>query len=442
MVKKNDNINQSLEVASRTYAIILSGGVNLYSNYERYWNDCSFIYQTLVNKYGVPKSHIYPIMSDGNDPAVDMRCTTGGFISQPLDLDNDGIADISLAAKKQNIQNVLNGLINDIREDDHLFFYVIDHGGTDDYISKSYINLWDFGKLYDHELAAMLAPFTEKYVNVNVVLGQCFSGGFIDDLSAIGCVVSTASTGSESSYACPDIPFDEFVYHWTCAVNGANHKGVLVDADTDDNDRVTMEEAFAYAKANDRMKQEHPQYKSNPISIGEDLAFNHLAPAIDFLIKDNPEDTGKEPNHTTDEYWKSPAIWVRNKADSIEEHENPYYSPDHFAAMVYVKIHNRGKMDAPEGFQWLHVYWAEASTAFTDAAWKGRETSNNKVTGGHLEPCCIPALKAGDSCIVSVPWPLPKMEIEDKDNWHHYCLKTKILSTPYDETYVGRKDVF
>ena len=217
-------------------------------------------------------------MSDGNDPAVDMRCTTGGFISQPLDLDNDGIADISLAAKKQNIQNVLNGLINDIREDDHLFFYVIDHGGTDDYISKSYINLWDFGKLYDHELAAMLAPFTEKYVNVNVVLGQCFSGGFIDDLSAIGCVVSTASTGSESSYACPDIPFDEFVYHWTCAVNGANHKGVLVDADTDDNDRVTMEEAFAYAKANDRMKQEHPQYKSNPISIGEDLAFNHLAP--------------------------------------------------------------------------------------------------------------------------------------------------------------------
>ena len=34
------------------------------------------------------------------------------------------------------------------------------------------------------------------------------------------------------------------------------------------------------------------------------------------------------------------------------------------------------------------------------------------------------------------------MEIEDKDNWHHYCLKTKILSTPYDETYVEGKTYF
>ncbi len=442
LVKKNENINESSEAAARTYAIILSGGISLYSNHERYWNDCSFIYQTLVNKYGVPKSHIYPIMSDGDDPAIDMRRTTGGFISQPLDLDNDGIADISLAAEKQNIQNVLNGLINDIREDDHLFFYVIDHGGSDDKVSKSYICLWNYDKLYDHELAAMLAPFTKEYVNVNVVLGQCYSGGFVDDLSAIGCVVSTAVTGSELSYACPDIPFDEFVYQWTCAVNGANHKGVPVDADTDDNDRVTMEEAFAYAKANDRWKQEHPQYKSNPISIGEDLAFNHLAPAIDLYIKDNPEDTGKEPNHTTDEYWKSPSIWVRNIEDGIEEHENPYYAPDHLAAKVYVKIHNRGKKDAPKGFQWLHLYWADASTAFTDAAWKGREMYNGELTGNHFTGEATPAIKAGGTGIVGFNWGLPRTEIKDKDNWHHYCFKTKILDTFYDETFVEGKTYF
>ena len=61
------------------------------TNYERYWNDCSFIYQTLVNKYGVPKENVYPIMSDGNNPAADMRSISGTYLSQPLDLDNAGV---------------------------------------------------------------------------------------------------------------------------------------------------------------------------------------------------------------------------------------------------------------------------------------------------------------------------------------------------------------
>ena len=51
-----------------------------------------------------------------------------------------------------------------------------------------------------------LEPFTSKFVNVNVVLGQCFSGGFNDNLKKVGCVVASASTGSESSFACSDIP--------------------------------------------------------------------------------------------------------------------------------------------------------------------------------------------------------------------------------------------
>lgn len=59
-------------IAQRTYAVILSGGYDKMSNHERYWNDCSFIYQTLINRYGVPKGHIYPIMADGNNPAEDM----------------------------------------------------------------------------------------------------------------------------------------------------------------------------------------------------------------------------------------------------------------------------------------------------------------------------------------------------------------------------------
>lgn len=437
-VAKVSQSNAAHTAAQRTYAIILSGGINKMSNYERYWNDCSFIYQTLVNKYGVPKENIYPIMSDGTNPAEDMRLTTGGFKSQPLDLDNDGVADIKLAATKSNIQSTLNSLKTKLGEDDHLFFYVIDHGGTSN--GHSCICLWNNEQLKDTELADMLKPFTDKFVNVNVVLGQCFSGGFNSYLTKVGCVVASASTGSESSWACPDIPYDEFVYQWTTAINGANHRGSKVYPDTDKNGRITMEEAFIYAKNHDRRSDEHPQYVSTPLSVGEDLAFNYLAPAVDIYLKDNPEDTGKEPNLTTKEFWKSPSIWVRNKADGIEQHENPYYSSDHETAYVYVKIYNRGKKTYTGG-KFIQLYWAQASTGLTTKAWKGREiykaenSSQQYATGGALEGAYIDSIKPGGYRIVKVRWSLPRLLEYYPEGNFHFCLLGKIMDTPYDDGY-------
>lgn len=108
-VKKPASLSNEVSAAAQnTYAVIINGGVNRMANYERYWNDCAFIYQTLVNTYGVPKENIYPIMADGDDPALDTKCTSGGYISQPLDLDNDGVADIKLAATKANIRNTFD----------------------------------------------------------------------------------------------------------------------------------------------------------------------------------------------------------------------------------------------------------------------------------------------------------------------------------------------
>ena len=124
LVKKAVSSNSNNVTAQRTYAIILSGGINKNANHERYWNDCSFIYQTLVNKYDIPKENIYPIMSDGDDPAVDMRCVSGGYKSQSLDLDFDGIDEIKLAATKTNVKSTLSTLSNKLNKDDHLFIFV------------------------------------------------------------------------------------------------------------------------------------------------------------------------------------------------------------------------------------------------------------------------------------------------------------------------------
>lgn len=434
--KSANNQIEDLEAAKRTYAIIISGGVNAVFNYERYWNDCSFIYQTLVNKYNIPKDNIFPIMSDGTDPYEDMRCTTGGIISQPLDLDNDGVADIKLAATKSNIANTLSQLSRKLQKDDHLFIYVIDHGGTDDNKTNSYICLWNNETLYDYELANMLTPFSEKFVNINVVLGQCFSGGFNDNLTKVGCVVSSASTGSESSWSCPDIPYDEFVYHWTSAMNNATHDGITVNPDTDGNGRITVEEAFEYAKQNDRITAEHPQYTSTPVSVGEDLAFNHIVPSIDLYVKDNDLDFGQEPNLTTDQFWGSPSICVRNNQDSIFEHEDPYYTNDHKMAYIYLRVYNRGKEDYLGG-KFAIMYWALASTGLTDKVWKGRELYEGKYpTGGDLEAIHIDAISAGSYRDVEIPWMLPQLMVANPGEKLHFCLLAKIMDTAYDDGYV------
>lgn len=441
-ISLNQNTPTINPVANRTYALIISGGVSPYNNYSRYWNDCSFIYQTLVKKYRIPKSNIYPLMSDGTDPAADMfDLTTETFKSQPLDLDFDGSADIKYSATKSNIQSVLNSLLGKLKKDDHLFIYVIDHGGTNDNNMSSYIWLWNYEKLQDKELAQMVTPFTNKLVNVNVVLGQCYAGGFVDDLEKVGCVVAAASKGDESSYGCPDLPYDEFVYHWTCAINEATPINRSITSDTDNNEYVTMEEAFNYAKSMDRC-DERPQYLSVPLSTGEDLAFNHLAPASDIYVKDNWDDTGKEPNKTTEKAWISSSIWCRNQDDNIEQHQNPEYSHDHQQAFIYVKVYNRGK-EKFTGNKWVQVYWANASTAIIPKTWKGRELYANKyATGGILEVQPVPEIEAGDSATVRIRWSLPNMLEEFPDDNLHFCLLARIMDTPYDDGYEDGKPYF
>lgn len=438
--------NEQNPAAQRTHAVIISGGINRNFNRPRYWNDCSFIYQTLSKTYGIPKTQIYPLMADGTDPSVDTLSDLGYYLSQSLDLDFDGQAEIQHAATKANVTSTFNTLSSILKEDDHLFIYVIDHGGTTDNLNSSYICLWNNERLYDYELADLIRPITNKYVNVNVVLGQCYAGGFHDNLKQVGCVTASACKGSENSYAMTGFPFDEFVYHWTCAVNAADHLGKTINSDSNNDGYISMDEAFNYAKQHDRVTYETPQYQSMPFSIGEDLAFNRVVPAIDLYIKDNPTDTGKEPNLTTDKFWCSPSIWVRNQDDGIEIHENPYYASDHVASVVYVKIHNRGKKKYTGG-KWAHVYWAQASTGFTDAAWKGRELYNNQaVTGEHLRAAHISPINPGNYEITRITWNLPSDLLwSSQDNnteKHHFCLLAKIMDTHLDDGYDEGKRYF
>ena len=434
------NTSVKTDVSERTYAVILSGGVNKYSNYERYWNDCSYIYQTLVNKYNIPKDHITPIIADGTDPAQDMRLlSTGGYASSPLDLDFDGEDDIEYAATKANVISVLNNLSASLPDSAHFFLYVIDHGGTYDNRSRSYICLWNNERLDDTELASALDRFNAR--SINVVLGQCFSGGFIDNLQKSGRVIATACTGSESSWSCPDIPYDEFVFKWTNAINEKNLvTSTLINSDVDKNGYVGMDEAFNYAKEND-VRNETPLYSSMPLSVGEDLAFNKIPLDVDLYLKDNEEDTGKEPNLTTDVYWNSPDVWVRNQKDGFVNQESEPVKIEDIDQDIYIyfRVNNRGTKDYAGHGMYIHPYWADASLTIGTNTWLGEECVNSdEYYGGPITVMGIDeAIPAGESKIFYQKWTLPRgitQKVMATGEYLHICLLNKITNSFGEQT--------
>ena len=253
------------------YAVLVNGGRNRLTNHERYWNDCAFLYRTLRHTYHLPKRNITVLMSDGNDPAVDMLQADGrGFKSSSLDLDGDGEPDVQYPARLHIVTDVLYSLARRLTADDHLFLFVIDHGGSNDKLADSFLWLWDDERLNDYELGWMLNLF--HVATINVLMGQCYSGGFIADLAHDGRVMATACRGDEQSWVSPEGPYDEFVHHWTCAINGADENGMRVNADTNGDGLVSMAEAFEYAHSHDRVN-ETPQYASWPEQLGDQWTF-------------------------------------------------------------------------------------------------------------------------------------------------------------------------
>ena len=279
--------------ADHLYAILINGGRNRLTNHERYWNDCAFLYRTLRQTYHVPKRQITVLMSDGGASYEDMLQADGrGFRSSPVDLDGDGQADVNYPANKQILKGVLYNISRCLGADDHLFLFIIDHGGSEDDSEDSYIWLWDDERLNDYSLAALLNMC--RAGTINILMGQCYSGGFVSDLTREGRIIATACSGSEQSWACPDRPYDEFVYHWTCAVNGADETGKPVDADTNNDGTVSMLEAFRYAQAHDRL-HETPQYASWPEQLGEQWSFSQaLTGTLGIHEVETPDDKPTE----------------------------------------------------------------------------------------------------------------------------------------------------
>ncbi len=259
------------------WAVLISGGGSVGSNYPRYYNDTRFIYETLLS-YGYDEDKIYILFADGTDPAIDQ---SGGVNSDP-DLDGDGDWDIGYSCTISNLDLVFDELADMLGPFDQLFIYSTDHGGGggagDDDV---YLVGWG-ENIDDSVFAGMLSDI--ECGRMVITMEQCFSGGFIDDLAANNRIIATACRFDQVSWGgVTDSRYDEFVYHWTCAVNGGTPEGVAVDSDGDGDGLVSMEEAFLYAETHD-LADEEPQYSSMPDFLGSCTFLYGLLTDAPFLV--------------------------------------------------------------------------------------------------------------------------------------------------------------
>jgi PKD repeat protein len=120
---------------------------------------------------------------------------------------------------------------------------------------------------------------------------------------------------------------------------------------------------------------------SRSLTVTQDC---NAVPGADLYIRDDANDSGVEPNPTTDPIYLSPDIWIRQSPDPAwqpypfdpntppwtptpdgkAEYRNPRLGVPNY---IYVRVTNRGNT-ASTGTERLRVYWAAASTGL---GWSG-----------------------------------------------------------------------
>ncbi len=261
--------------AANRYAVIISGGWNQSSNHPRYWNDCSYFYNTLKSA-GFLSENITVLFADGTAPAADRPDGT----SSPTDFDGDGTPDINYSATRANLTAVFDALAGKLTSDDILYIFTTDHGGAQDGNDAPYptpnvvLYLWG-EEITGDEFAAEVNKVTAKAIVG--IFEQCFSGGLVEKLVAENRALMSASRWWELSYAMESGEYDEFSFYVTTALAEPS------TGDTNGDGIVSMEEAYLFALANDSYQSEsldaygdndgeHPSYYSNPWDLGRRLS--------------------------------------------------------------------------------------------------------------------------------------------------------------------------
>lgn len=256
------------------YAILYSGGLNRANAHIRYWNDIKFMYRTL-KKYGYTDDRIVVVYKNGfhDDPPT--------FVPEVA---------VDYAATPTGLTQAFDYLRGQMDANDQLFVFTTNHGGgfhqgegvnysgdadgNGDEVDPFQLDETMFYyeqnmRLPDDVFATQLNSLT--FGTLIAVMEPCFSGGFLRDLRGNNRILISAANEFEFSYSDFWANYDEFVFHFTSALNGFEPQNLLgtppVNADYNADGKVSMLEAFQYAKSKDG-KPENPQYDDNGDGLG------------------------------------------------------------------------------------------------------------------------------------------------------------------------------
>lgn len=151
-------------------------------------------------------------------------------------------------------------------------------------------------------------------------------------------------------------------------------------------------------------------------------------PGPDLWSKDTSDDTGVEPDASSQPMYISDDIWIRRQNDGLanQDHENPEYRTAGGAPnYVYVRVRNRACSGTQAGT--VKLYWAKASSGLSwPSPWDG-SVSSPALMGSIIGTAPV-SVAGGEDEIVAFPWSPPDpadYAIFGADQ-HHFCLLSRI----------------
>jgi hypothetical protein len=269
---------------SENYAILISGDrgppVEVDRTYmasantrDEFWNDLYLMWESLYTM-GFKNDNIYVFYEEGEGVNSPARYNSSS------EYDIDDIVDYE--TKRDTIFSILEKLadgyapdgIPQLTNNDFLFIWTFGHGNATS--TDTTITVWD-NTITDTELASYLDDIA--YDNRIIWMQQCFSGGFIDDLSNSNSVIITACKSDEFAYrADEDYPdgadstesdywgsswshHGEFNYH---GINAANLETIIGNSlnapDKNSDNKTSIQEIFDWADSTESSKNAHYVY--------------------------------------------------------------------------------------------------------------------------------------------------------------------------------------
>lgn len=243
----------------KKHALIIGGSSGPSDNYIRFWNNCSLTYQLLTKVYKFDPSKIHLLVSDGDNPGLDII----GVESSSLDFDFDGNNENVIAATSTNIVTTLNQLRDTLTSNDELFIFITGHGGLLAENQCSLITIWG-GYIDSTSFLNLLSQINAK--SITLVVTNCHSGFFAISPIVQNSVVLTACKYNETSIATQD--YNVFAKTYVDAMKDRN-------ADANQDMQVSEMEAYNYTYPRLLFAQ-HPQYLSTPSTLGESIGLEDI----------------------------------------------------------------------------------------------------------------------------------------------------------------------